>query len=372
MKKILIFITLAAFFAACSSTSVNDEDAKRQELQQYKQDLHNLKQKIAALEKELSKTEKEEIVNVKVDDIKSQTFEHFFEVTGNVEADLDINVSPESLGTIEAILVKEGEKVSKGQILAKLNVDALQRSLDELKVQLDLATTNYKRQKNLWDQHIGSEMQFLQAKTNMESLQKRIEGLQAQIDMSDVTAPVNGVVDKIYQKKGEIGSPQVPFAKVVNIERVNIYADVSESYLTKVHEGDKVKIHFPALGRETEARILQVGNVIDPNNRTFRIKVTMNNPDKMIKPNLVAVIKIRDYKADDAIVVPSLYIREDFNGDFTFIADTQNGKNVAKKVYVTTGVTNNNMTEVTKGLTAGMKIVSEGFNQIVDGTLIRF
>ena len=372
MKKILILITVAAFFAACSSTSVNDEDAKRQELQQYKQDLHDLKQKIAKLEKELSETEEEEIVNVKVDDIQSRTFEHFFEVTGNAEADLDVNVSPESSGIIETIMVKEGARVSKGQILAKLKVDALQRSLDELKVQLDLATTNFKRQKNLWDQNIGSEMQFLQAKTNMESLEKRIEGVEAQIDMSDVKAPVNGVVDKIYQKKGEIGSPQIPFAKVVNIDRINIYADVSESYLTKVHEGDKVNIKFPALNRETDARIQQVGNVIDPNNRTFRIKVTMNNPDKMIKPNLVAVIEIRDYKAEDAIVVPSLYVREDFKGDFTFIADTENGRDVAKKVYVTTGVTDNNMTEITKGLASGMKIISEGYNQIVDGTLIRF
>ena len=259
MKKILMIIAVAAFFAACSSTTVNDEDAKRQELQQYKQDMHDLKMKIDALEKELSKTEKEEVINVKVQDIQSETFEHFFEVTGNVEADLDVNVSPESAGIIESILVKEGEHVLRGQILAKLKVDALQRSLDELKVQLDLATTNFKRQQNLWDQNIGSEMQYLQAKTNMESLQKRIEGLEAQIDMSDVKAPVDGVVDKIYQKKGEIGSPQMPFAKVVNIDRVNIYGDVSEAYLTKVKKGDKIKINFPALGRETEARIQQIG-----------------------------------------------------------------------------------------------------------------
>jgi RND family efflux transporter MFP subunit len=372
MKKILMIIAVAAFFAACSSTTINDEDAKRQELQQYKQEMHDLKLKIDALEKELSNTGEEEIVNVKVSDIASQTFEHFIEVTGNVEADLNINVSPESSGIIESILVKEGDKVSKGQILAKLKVDALQRTLDELKIQLDLATTNFNRQKNLWDQNIGSEMQFLQAKTNKESLEKRIEGLEAQIDMSDVTSPVDGVVDVIYQKKGAIGSPQLPFAKVVNIERINIYADVSETYLTKVKEGDKVKINFPALNRETEARIQQMGNVIDPNNRTFRIKVSMNNPDKMIKPNLVSIIKIRDYVAEDAIVVPTLYVREDFKGDFTFIADSDNGKNVAKKVYVTTGVTDNNMTEVTKGLTAGMKIISEGYNQIVDGTSIRF
>ncbi len=371
MKRILILIAVTALFAACNNKTVNDEEAKRQELQKYKQELHDLKQKIADLEKELSKAE-EEIVNVKVADIESQTFEHFIDVTGNAEADLDVNVSPESSGIIENILVKEGDHVSKGQILAKLKVDALERSLDELKVQLDLANTNFKRQQNLWNQNIGSEMQFLQSKTNKESLEKRIEGLNAQIEMSDVKAPVDGVVDKIYQKKGEIGSPQIPFAKVVNINRINIYGDVSESYLTKIKEGDKVKINFPALGRETEAHIQQIGNVIDPNNRTFRIKITLNNPDNMIKPNLVSIIKIRDYQAENAIVIPSLYIREDFKGSFTFIVESQNGKEVAKKVYVTTGISDNNMTEVTQGLTPGMKIISEGYNQVVDGSPIHF
>ena len=372
MKKILILITVAALFSACGNTSVNDEATKRQELQQYKNELHELQQKIDALEKELESSEEKEIVNVRVSEISSGPFEHYIEVTGNAEADLNVDVSPESSGVIESILVKEGQKISKGEVLAKLKVDALQRSLDELNIQLDLAATNFKRQKNLWDQNIGSEMQYLQAKTNMESLEKRIEGLKAQIDMSEIKAPVDGVVDNIYQKKGQIGSPQIPFARVVNIEKINVYAEVSESYLTKIKEGDKVKVSFPALARETEARIQQIGNVINPNNRTFRIKIVLNNPDKMIKPNLVSIIRISDYQAEDAIVIPSLFIREDFKGDFTFIAENQGGNNIAKKVYVTTGVTNNNMTEITSGLSAGMKIISEGFNQIVDGTPIRF
>ena len=315
MKQILIFIATAIIITSCSSTSVNDEATKRQELQQYKQELHDLTQKIETLENELTETAKEEIVNVKVAELNSQLFEHFIEVTGKVEADLDVDISPETSGSIEAILVKEGQRVSKGQVLAKLKIDALQRSLDEMKIQLSLANTNFERQKNLWEQNIGSEMQFLQAKTNKESLEKRIEGLEAQMDMAEIKSPVTGVVDIIYQKKGQIGSPQFPFAKVVNIDKIKIYADISESYLTKINKGDEVMVYFPALKRETKASIQQIGNIINQNNRTFRVRINLNNPDKMIKPNLVSIIKIRDYIAENAIVIPSLYIREDFKGD---------------------------------------------------------
>ncbi|MBT6005670.1 MAG: efflux RND transporter periplasmic adaptor subunit, partial [Prolixibacteraceae bacterium] len=331
-----------------------------------------LTQKIEALENELAKTVEDEVVKVKVAELNNQLFEHFIEVTGKVEADLDVDISPESSGIIESILVKEGERVSKGQVLAKLKIDALQRSLDEMEIQLDLANTNFERQKNLWEQNIGSEMQFLQAKTNKESLQKRIEGLEAQMEMAEIKSPVTGVLDIIYQKKGQIGSPQFPFAKVVNIDKIKIYADISESYLTKIKKGDVVKVNFPALERDKEAAIQQIGNTINPNNRTFRVRINLNNPDKMIKPNLISIIKIRDYVAENAIVVPSLYIREDFKGDFTYIVENKGTKNFVKKVYVTTGVTNNNITEITNGLSAGMKIISEGFNQIVDGTTIQF
>ena len=372
MKQILIIIAVAIFVTSCSSTSVNDEATKRQELQQYKQELHDLTQKIEALENELAENVNEEIVNVKVVELSDQLFEHFIEVTGKVEADLDVDVSPESSGSIESILVKEGQRVSKGQVLATLKIDALQRSLDEMEIQLDLANTNFERQKNLWEQNIGSEMQFLQAKTNKESLEKRIEGLEAQMEMAEIKSPVDGIVDIIYQKTGQIGSPQFPFAKVVNIDKIKIYADISESYLTKINKGDVVIVNFPALARETEANIQQIGNTINPNNRTFRVRINLNNPDKMIKPNLISIIKIRDYVAENAIVVPSLYIREDFKGDFTYIVENKGDKNMVKKVYVTTGVTNNNITEITEGLSAGMKIISEGYNQIVDGTAIQF
>jgi membrane fusion protein, multidrug efflux system len=372
MKRIATIIAAAVLLASCSSTTISDEESKRQELQKFRQELNELQTKIAVLENELAGTKTEESVKISVAELNNQRFEHFIEVTGKVEADLDINVSPEAAGIIETVFVTEGQQVSKGQVLGRLNTDALERSLDEMKIQLELAETNFQRQKNLWDQNIGSEMQFLQAKTNKESLEKRIDGMNAQIKMSEIKSPLDGVVDIVFQKKGEMGSPQIPFAKVLNIGTVRIYADVSESYLTKVSQGDSVNITFPALNRETNATIRRIGNTIDPNNRTFRIRIDLNNSDRMIKPNLISIIRIRDYVANDAIVVPSLYIKEDFRGKYTFIVENGQETPTARKVYLETGMTNNNRTEVVSGLIAGMQIISEGYSQVADGTPVVF
>jgi len=373
MKQIVILLIAAIIIASCSATKTNDnESTKRQQLQQYKQEMHDLKLKIDDLEKELGATNKNEVVKVKVAELKYETFEHFIEVTGNVEALDDVEVSPETVGIIDEVFVKEGQLVKKGEVLAKLNTDILERSMDEVMVQLDLANLNFERQNNLWKQNIGSEMQYLQAKNTKEGFEKRVESLKTQIEMGKIKSPVSGVADVVYQKKGNIGNPQLPFAKVINISKMKVYADISEFYLTKIKKGDVVNLYFPALSREIQSPINQIGNSIDPNNRTFRVRINLDNPDKMIKPNLVSVIKLRDYLNTEAIAVPVLYIKEDLKGSYTYVVDEKNGKNVAKKVYVKTGVTNNNIIEVVEGLTAGMKVISEGYNQIVDGTNLQF
>jgi membrane fusion protein, multidrug efflux system len=372
MKTIVTIISAAIILTACNSTPISEEDSKRRELQKYRQEVRELQAKIEVIENELSGSIRDESVKISVTELTGQRFEHFIAVTGNVEADLDINVSPESPGIIKDVLVTEGQQVSKGELLGRLNTNALERSLDELQIQLDLAETNFKRQKNLWDQNIGSEMQFLQARTNVESLIKRIEGVEAQISMSEIKSPVDGVVDIVYQKTGEMGSPQIPFARVLNIQTVRIYADVSESYITSIKPGDMVKINFPALNLEMEAPIRRIGNIIDPNNRTFRVRIDLQNRNRMIKPNLISIVQIRDYMAEDVIVIPTLYVKEDFRGKFTFIVENDQETQRARKVHIETGRTQNNRTEVVKGLTDGMKIISEGYNQVSDGTPVAF
>ncbi len=372
MRQITILTLFAAIFmallAGCSATPADDNALKVQQLQQYKKKFSDLKHKIEILEKELAVVEKSDAVRVEVTELVPEHFERFIEITGRVEAEEDIQVSPESAGIIEEVLVKEGQRVSKGQTMAILNTEALKRAVDELKIQHELATTTYNRQKNLWDQNIGSEMQLLQARSTMEALQKRIESTEAQINLAVINAPVSGTIESVYQKKGEIGSPQVPFARIINSSSIRVYADVAESYLPKIRQGDKAVVFFPALGRETEAVVYRIGGSIDVNNRTFSIRVNLNNPDGLIKPNLISTIRLRDYSASDAIVVPNILIKEDFRGKYTYVAEVKDGRQIARKVYVTPGINSNNRTEVIEGLTPGMRIISEGYVQVADGT----
>ena len=368
-KLIALFLSLA--LASCASTPDNSSEAKRTQLSAYKQEVHDLEEKIALLEKELDATVEVEYINVTLTDLQSQLFEHFIEVTGSVEADQEVNVSPESAGKIIDILVEEGQTVQKGSVLAKLNTEIIDQAINELKIGLDLAVTTFERQENLWNQKIGSEIQYLQAKSSKESMERQLESLQAQKEMAVIKSPVKGVVDVIYQKKGEISSAQTPFAKVINISKIKIYGDVAESYLTKVKKNDMVSIVFPALSKQMNAPISQIGNYIDPNNRTFRVRTDLTNPDGMIKPNMIATLKIRDYVAESALVIPSLLIKEDFQGKYTYVTESTGNGQSAKKVYIETGVTNNNLTEIKSGLEVGMKLISEGFDQVIDGSAIK-
>lgn len=374
MKRLnlLLAAAIGLLVASCGATNDEGADAKRAQLAELKDQRQQLDERINKLEDELDALRAVEYVNIETQTVQTQLFEHFIEVTGTVEADEEVNVSPEGSGIITAILVKEGQQVKKGTKLASLNTDMLDQSIAEARISLELAETTYQRQKNLWDQKIGSEIQFLQAKTNWESLERRLESLIAQKEMTQVKAPVDGTVDVIYQKQGEIAGPQIPFAKVVNINKIKIYGDIAESYLTKVNKSEEVFVEFPAINRKTTAQIAQIGNYIDPNNRTFRVRVNLQNPDELIKPNMLSVLKIRDYISKDAIVIPSLLIKQDFRGEYTFIVDNTDKTKRAKKVYIKSGVSNNNMTEVTEGIEPGTVIITEGFNQVIDGSPVAY
>jgi len=371
MKKLLLILPLVVLMA-CSATTTEEGDrkAKEQLLQDYRQQATELKQKIAQLEKELGTTKADKTIPVKVDTVARKLFTHTIEVTGNVEANEDVTVAPETSGNIISIEVTEGQHVKKGTVMGRVNTEAIQRNIEDLQIQLQLAKTVFERQQKLWDQHIGSEIEYLQAKSNKESLERKLEGLQAQLDMATIKSPVDGVVDRIYQKQGEIAGPAIPFAKVVNISNVRIYADVSESYLTSIHAGQEVEINFPALNKTVTAPIFRKSSTINPDNRTFQVRVNLNNPDKEIRPNLVSLLHITDYKANDAIVVPSILIKNDFNGKYVFVAAQNSGKWKASKRYVETGRNNNNYTMLSNGLKSGEKLIVEGYEQVVDGSPI--
>ncbi len=365
MMKKIVSIALLAILVSCSS---NDKKAKEDLLNEYKTELSKLKKEISKLEKEMADDSGQGVVKVILKPVGITSFKHYVDVTGNVSADKNILVSPEVMGNLISINVGEGDHVKKGQVLGRLNTEMIERSIREVKINHDLAVTTYKRRKNLWDQSIGSEMEYLQAKSNKEALEQKLEALKAQLDMAVIKSPINGVIDEIILREGEMASPQMPFARIVNINNIYITADVSEMYLTKIHKGDKVGIEFPVLNRTIKKRIFRISSVIDPSSRTFRVRVNLNNEDNLIKPNMMAVLKLLTYSNDSAIVVPSILVKKDFTGEFIFIAEKDGDRWIARKRYLETGIKNNNKTVVTEGLTGEDKIIVKGYAQVVDGS----
>ncbi len=298
-------------------------------------------------------------------------FQHIMTVSGNVEAVNDAFISPEMNGQIKQIYVNEGDRVQKGQILAILNTEVTQKSIEELKTGLELATTLYEKQKDLWDQKIGSEIQFLQAKNNKEQLEKKLETLNAQLKMSTITAPFAGIVDDIMQKEGELGTPGRQIMQIVNLSKLKIKADVSEVYLPKINKGDTVIVEFPAYPDiEMKIPISRIGNVIKSGNRTFELELKLNNISEKLKPNIISILHINDYSDDSAIVVPSIIVKKDMKGEFLFIVKKIDNKTVAKKVYVKSGMSYIDKTEILEGLKPNQKIIIEGYNLVSNNSEI--
>ncbi len=370
MKKLLIASIIPLLFA-CSSKDAEKSMDKAEQLKQYKSELAVLKTKISDLEIEIRSTNKEEeTIKVVTNKLSSSQFEHFIQVTGNVEADKNITITPETAGNIISIDVTEGQHVSKGDILGKLNTSQIQQQIDQVKTNLDLNTTIFERQERLWNQKIGSEIEYLQAKANKEGLERNIKALEAQKNMAIITAPFSGIVDKIHQKKGELAGPSIPFAQLVNIDKVYVEGDVSESFLNYIKAGEMAELDFPAINFQTKSTINRTSNVIDPGNRSFKIRINLNNPTHIIKPNLISVVKIKDYEVEDAMVVPSIIIKKDFEGNYLYVA-IQEGKHlVARKTYVNVSKTYNNVSMIESGLSLGDQIITEGFAQVVNGSLI--
>lgn len=363
-----IILLLSIFIASCGQTDKTTGETKKEELKKLKTELNELKSKIAKLEKVVQEEDgiSDKILKVKTLTIKNAPFESYVNITGNVESDDVISASPEASGIITEILVTEGDEVAKGQLLAKLNTTMLERGIKELEINLELSRTKYERQEKLWKQNIGSEIQYLEAKSTKEQLEQKLAGMQAQLQQARITAPFNGIIDRINQKKGELASPQTTFARIVNLDEVHVYADLSEVYLSVVNKDDEVKLNFPVLNFTTTSIISQVGNIIDPDNRTFRIKVNLKNNKHRIKPNMTAIVSIKNFESDSAITVPSILVKKDFKGEYLYTATKTDNGYKAQKVYVQPGLNTGNTTLINGGLEVGDLIISEGYAQVVD------
>ncbi|PXX95206.1 efflux RND transporter periplasmic adaptor subunit [Marinifilum breve] len=370
MKKFIIAGIIPLLFA-CSAKDADKELSKPEQLKKYKKELKVLRKKISALEIEIKNENLvEEAINVKAKKIEASKFEHYITVTGNVEADKNITITPETSGNIISIDVVEGQKVKKGDVIGILNTAQIQRSIDEVKTNLELSNILFERQERLWNQKIGSEVEYLEAKAKKEALESNLEALEAQKDLAIIRAPFNGIIDEIHQKKGELASPTTPFAQLVNIDKVYIEGDVSESYLNFIKAGENTELYFPAIDYRVEAPIYRTSNVINPANRSFKVRINLNNYNHLIKPNLISEVKIKDYEVENTIVVPSIIIKKDFQGTYLYLAKKEGNKNIARKTYVNVAKVYNNKSMVDSGLKVGDKIITEGFSQVVNGTLI--
>ncbi|QNJ97729.1 membrane fusion protein, multidrug efflux system [Constantimarinum furrinae] len=306
--------------------------------------------------------------------VNDTLFSHFIDIQGNVETNQNILIYPEYQGLLTKVYVKEGDRVSKGQVLARIDDGGLSNQLAQLETQYQLAKTTYERQQRLWDQKIGSEIQYLQAKSNMEASQSAVNQMRAQLGRTTVRAPFSGEIDEVITEQGQVVAPgSQALMRIVNLSDMYVKASIPENYLGSITQGTKVKVSFPALNTSIDGKVKSVGNYINPNNRTFDIEIDIPNKDKMIKPNLVAKLEINDYSEDDAKLIPANVIQENSKGEkFVFlISEVENDEAMVTKRQVETGKKYEGQIEVLSGLEDGETIVKEGALTLKDGSKVK-
>ncbi|MBP6041347.1 MAG: efflux RND transporter periplasmic adaptor subunit [Flavobacterium sp.] len=312
---------------------------------------------------------------VSVATLKDTMFNHYLDIQGSVETKENILIQPEMPGTLVALNVKAGQRVSKGQLLARVDDGGSSQQVASLETQYQLAKTTFERQKNLWSQKIGSEIQYLQAQTQMLSLQRSVAQAKAMLSKTEIRAPFSGTIDEVFVERGQVVSagPQ-GLMRIVNLNNMYVSTSIPESYIGKLKVGTQVDVFLTSLNKNYKGKVRQIGNFINPNNRSFGIEVSIPNPENLLRPNQVAKLKVIDYTVKNAIVVPSNVIQEDGKGNqFVFVATNSDGKTAtAKKAMVTIGKSSDNVTEILSGLSANDIIVIEGVNTISEGMKLNF
>jgi RND family efflux transporter MFP subunit len=334
--------------------------------------IDSLNTALKSVEEEISKLDSDKnLQTVTVIPVKNDVFKHFLEIQGVAMANKNIEISPELGGTVAAILVKEGQKVQSGQTLIQLDDASIKNSISELNTQLSLAKTTFERQERLWKQKIGSEMQYLQAKAQKESLENNLSSLRTQARKMRITAPFAGVVDEIFPKLGELTSPQMPTVRLINLDNVYVEADVTETYLPIVKEGTETVVHFASIDKEMNAKISQVGNFINPANRSFKIRINIDNKDQNIKPNLLANIKIVDFETK-GIIIPATLVQQDQNGaNYVFTVITENKELKVVKNIVTVANEYNHEVYISAGLKETDTLVNAGARFVKTGDKVK-
>jgi RND family efflux transporter MFP subunit len=371
MKK----MTLLAILGAILITACGPQD-KRSQLQQLERQRDALTEQIEQLKAELSQGDlmaskkREPVMYVSVHKITPELFRHFIKVQGTVESDNNIMIPSQTSGVVKKIFVDDGDRVIKGQLLAELDGAIYESNIAEVENALDLANTIFERRKRLWDKSIGSEIEFLQAKNNKENLEKRLETLKEQYLLTKIISPINGSVDNILIKEGEMAAAGRGAIRIVQLSELKVSASLSENYVSDVKKKDTVHVEIPVLGLEFEQTINAVSQVIDPDNRTFEIEIDVPRDLEKIKPNMLAVVTINDYENLQALVVPQNIIQKTDSNQFLFVAEEKNGEWIAKKRIVQSGESYDNKSEILEGLEEGDLVITFGFQNLADGQTV--
>ncbi len=376
MKRIfgIFIITVLATVSAC-----NNNTDKEAQLEALKKQQAELQDQIASLEAELKAEGKgaeavQKTVPVSVLAVAQDTFKHYLEVQGRVDFDQSAFVSARVPGVLTSVRVKRGDRVRKGQTMATIDALLVEQNMQELRTRLELAKTAYEKQKNLWNQKIGTEMQYLTAKNNYESLQRGLATMQEQRNQYNIISPINGVVDDVLPNAGEAVSPGIGIIRVVNTTGGKVVAEISEAYMAKIKKGDEAVVYFPDIDKEVTAAVSVVSQYINPTSRTFSIELQMKglSNDVVLRPNLVSVVRIQDYKNESAISVPVNLVQKDEKTQYVYVAQKKGEQFVASRKEITTGVAYQGQVEVLSGLSQSDQVITAGYQNLNEGQPVVF
>jgi len=382
MKNILYFLFIATTIVACKDkeTSVQEIiDSKNIEAIRAKKkalgnEIQSLKTKVAQLSTTIEKIDpNKKIPLVTTLSVKDTVFNHYIELLGNVETKQNLVLTPEFAGILTQVYVTEGQAVRKGQLLAKIDDGGLSQQLAQMQIQADLAKTTFERQQRLWDQKIGSEIQFLQAKAAYETQSEALNQMKKNIAKTAITAPFSGRIDDVITEKGSVVAPgQTPLMRIVSLNNMYVEAAVPEKYISTVKKGTNVVIDFPVLGTSLNAKIRQAGSFINPSSRTYTIEVGVPNKKGNIKPNLTAKLLINDYSNAKALLVPLNLISENAEGaQYVYaIGKNSKGETTAKQQTITTGKVQGDLIEVVSGIKSNALLISEGARSVKNNQVV--
>lgn len=380
MKKIISLTLIAFTLYSCGDASTKDVKATIEtndlaQIKKKREDIHTEYEKLASQMADL------DAAIIKLDDtkryplvktitVKDSAFTHYIELQGNVDTKENILIYPEFSGVLTQLNVKAGQKVSKGQVLARIDDGGMSAQLAQAQNKLALDKTTFDRQKNLWDQKIGSEIQYLQTQTAYQSQQKAVKQMQAQLSKTVVRAPFSGTIDEVIAERGQVVAQGQELFRIVNLGNMYVTANVPENYLSELKLGATVEVYLNAIGKSYKGKVRQVGTFINPNNRTFGIEIAVPNPDNLLRPNQVAVLKIEDYTSKNALLIPENIIAENaLNEKIVFVVTSEKEPKVAQRI-IEVGYSSGAMVEVKSGLKPGDIVVTDGAKGLTDGASV--